>query len=292
MNEPTHTSQPDPGDKQTIAALQAKVDDLEKIVNDQGRFFNIALDLLCTASLSTGHFVLLNPAWERVTGWTFEELRAQPFVSFVHPDDVQPTIQAASALGTGTDIISFTNRYRCKNGSYRWIEWLSTPDLEQGLIYAAARDITDRKETEDALRQQNELLMRQAETLRQIATPLIPLADNVIVMPLIGNIDTARSRQVMEVLLEGVSANQAEIVIIDITGVQVVDTQVANALLQTARAASLLGAQVILTGIQPQIAQTLVSLGVDLGSLITRSTLQEGIRFAADSGAQIVPQDN
>jgi len=277
-----------PDEQQTIVELQEKVNDLEKIVNDQGRFFNIALDLLCTASLTTGHFVLLNPMWEKVTGWTFDELRAQPFLTFVHPDDVQPTIEAASTLGTGKDIISFTNRYRCKDGSYRWIEWLSTTDLEQGLIYAAARDITERKEAEDALRQQNELLMQQTETLRQLATPLIPLAENVIVMPLIGNIDTPRARQIMEVLLEGVAANQAEIVIIDITGVQVVDTAVANALLQTARAASMLGAQVILTGIQPQIAQTLVSLGVDLGSLITRSTLQEGIRFATEEGTQIL----
>jgi rsbT co-antagonist protein RsbR len=258
---------------------------------DSKRFFDLALDMLCTATLDTGYFQLLNPMWERVTGYTNEELRAQPFLSFVHPDDIEGTLEAAGLLSQGHKVISFTNRYRCKDGRYRWIEWLSNADTEQGLIYAAARDITDRKEHEDELRRQNDLLTRQAETLRELATPLIPLANNVIIMPLIGHIDQDRSRQIMEVLLEGVSLHQAEIVIIDITGVQIVDTMIANALIQTARATDLLGAQVILTGVQPQIAQTLVALDIDLSMLTTRSTLQEGIVYAIQSGAKIIPDD-
>lgn len=84
----------------------------------------------------------------------------------------------------------------------------------------------------------------------------------------------------METLLEGIAAHQAEVVIVDITGVKVVDTQVAQALVQTAQAVRLLGARIILTGIQPQIAQTLVHLGADVGNIITRSTLQSGITYA------------
>jgi rsbT co-antagonist protein RsbR len=99
-------------------------------------------------------------------------------------------------------------------------------------------------------------------------------------MPLVGTIDSQRAQQVMEALLEGISAYRATTVIIDITGVRVVDTQVAQALLQSAQAARLLGAQVFLTGIQPQIAQTLVGLGVDLSGIQTQGSLQAGIASA------------
>jgi PAS domain S-box len=286
INNPSSDS-----DEPAVTPPQNSNDEPIQSQADATRFFDLALDMLCTATLDTGYFQLLNPMWERVTGYTKEELRAQPFLSFVHPDDVEGTIEAAKLLNQGHKVISFTNRYRCKDGRYRWIEWLSNADTEQGLIYAAARDITERKEHEDELRRQNELLMRQSETLRELATPLIPLADNVIIMPLIGHIDQERSRQIMEVLLEGVSNNQAEIVIIDITGVQMVDTLIANALIQTARATALLGAQVVLTGVQPQIAQTLVALDVDLSMIVTRSTLQEGIVYAIQSGAKIIPDD-
>ncbi len=101
-------------------------------------------------------------------------------------------------------------------------------------------------------------------------------------MPLIGAIDSARAQQIMETLLEGVAQHRSDVVILDITGVQVVDTQVANALLQAAQAVKLLGAQVILTGIRPHIAQTLVSLGVDLRGIVTRSTLQTGVAYALE----------
>jgi anti-anti-sigma factor len=99
-------------------------------------------------------------------------------------------------------------------------------------------------------------------------------------MPLIGAIDSSRAQQVIETLLAGVAASRATTAILDITGVQVVDTQAANALLRAAQAVKLLGAQVVLTGIRPEIAQTLVGLGLDLGGITTRATLQSGIAFA------------
>jgi anti-anti-sigma regulatory factor len=99
-------------------------------------------------------------------------------------------------------------------------------------------------------------------------------------MPLIGTIDSARAQMVMESLLEGVALYQAETVILDITGVQVVDTQVADAFIRAAQAVRLLGAGVVMTGIQPQIAQTLVQLGVDLSGIQTHGSLQSGIAHA------------
>lgn len=142
------------------------------------------------------------------------------------------------------------------------------------------RDLTDikRAEAERAALQQ-QLIEAQQAAIRELSTPLLPLIDNVIAMPLVGAIDSSRAQEMMETLLEGVATHRAELVILDITGVQVVDTQVAQTFVRTAQAVSLLGAQVILTGIQPQIAQTLVTLGADLSGIITRSTLQAGIDY-------------
>jgi rsbT co-antagonist protein RsbR len=136
-----------------------------------------------------------------------------------------------------------------------------------------------RQEAErEALQQQ--VIDAQRSALRELSTPLIPITDDVVIMPLIGTIDSGRAQQVMETLLEGVAQHQARLVILDITGVSVVDTQVAQAFIQAAQAVRLLGAQVMLTGIQPQIAQTLVHLGVDLSGIQTQGNLQEGIRAA------------
>jgi rsbT co-antagonist protein RsbR len=96
-------------------------------------------------------------------------------------------------------------------------------------------------------------------------------------MPLVGAIDTARSQQIIETLLSAITTHDAEVVIIDITGVSVIDTSVANHLLQATRAASLLGAQCVLVGITPEVAQTVVHLGVDLSGLVTMSDLQSGV---------------
>jgi PAS domain S-box-containing protein len=157
---------------------------------------------------------------------------------------------------------------------------------ERDIIGRAAiiRDISAVEEAEEErLTLKERIIEAQRDSLRELSTPLIPIADNLLVMPLIGSIDTARAQQVMESLLEGIAAHQADYAIVDITGVSVVDTQVANTIVTIAQAVTLLGAQIILTGIQPTMAQTLVSLGVDLQSIITRSTLQSGIRYVTET---------
>jgi anti-anti-sigma regulatory factor len=131
--------------------------------------------------------------------------------------------------------------------------------------------------TSERIRIQEEIIRAQEATLQELSTPLMPIADGMLVLPLVGALDTRRAQHVLETLLEGVASWQAETVLVDITGVQIVDTQVANALIQATRAVRLLGARVVLTGIQPQIAQTLVYLGIDLSGIATYSTLQTGI---------------
>lgn len=140
------------------------------------------------------------------------------------------------------------------------------------------RDISERKQAEDERQQlQQQIILAQQSAIRELSSPLLPIADHILALPLIGTIDSTRAQQVMETLLQGIATHQASVVIIDITGVQLVDTQVAQALIQTAQAVKLLGAQVILTGIQPPMAQTLVQLGADMRGMLTRSTLQAGI---------------
>lgn len=143
-----------------------------------------------------------------------------------------------------------------------------------------AHDLTELQQAEEEkLSLQQQIIDAQQLAIRELSTPLLPLHDNVLVMPLVGTIDSSRAMMIMETLLEGIASHQADIAIIDITGVKVVDTQVAQAIIHTAQAVKLLGAQIILTGIQPQMAQTLVHLGADMSGIMTRSTLQAGIAF-------------
>jgi len=129
-------------------------------------------------------------------------------------------------------------------------------------------------------RLQQEIIAAQRSMIRELSTPIIPISDEILVLPLIGAIDSARAQQIMETMLETISSHQAAVLIIDITGVAMVDTGVAHYLLQAARAAQLLGARVMLVGISPEVAQTVVQLGVDLSSLPTYSSLQFGLEHA------------
>jgi rsbT co-antagonist protein RsbR len=148
-------------------------------------------------------------------------------------------------------------------------------------VLGVSIDTTDRR-IADAERQalQDQVIAAQQVALVELSTPLIPIANGVVVMPLIGSIDSGRAQKVLETLLSGVAESRANRVILDITGVPVVDTQVANALLRAAQAVKLLGAQIILTGIRPEVAQTLVGLGIDLSGIQTLGTLQSGIALA------------
>lgn len=137
-----------------------------------------------------------------------------------------------------------------------------------------------RQQSEEQARLQNRIIEIQASALAELATPLIPITDDVVVMPLIGVLDPQRGRQLLRMLLQGIEAHRARTAILDITGVPIVDTQVAQMLLDAAQSVRLIGARVVLTGIRPEVAQTLVGLGVDLHGLQTFSTLQHGIANA------------
>ena len=133
----------------------------------------------------------------------------------------------------------------------------------------------------------------QRIALQELSAPLIPVMDNITIMPLIGTIDTERAKFIMENLLEGVIRHNAEVVLIDITGVPVVDTMVAHHLFQATEAVRLLGASCILVGIRPEIAQTIVNLGINFSNLPTKSTLKKGFMLALEiTNKSIIEMDN
>ncbi len=136
---------------------------------DRKLFFTLSLDLFCIAGFD-GFFKMVNPAWEKTLGYSNEEMQAAPFLDFVHPDDRGSTDAVADSLRRGESIVSFANRYRAKDGTYRWLLWSAAPMAERRLIYAVARDVTEQKRADDNFRKLNEELRQrtvQLETLNR-----------------------------------------------------------------------------------------------------------------------------
>jgi PAS domain S-box-containing protein/putative nucleotidyltransferase with HDIG domain len=136
----------------------AKIQEIPKATqtNDEelSHFFELSVDMLCIASFD-GHFKRLNGVWEQVTGFSIEELTTRPFLDFVHPDDHRRTIdEVAKQQKRGLKVLSFENRYLCKDGSYKWFHWTSQPDNERQLMYAVARDVTEDKRLRELLETQ------------------------------------------------------------------------------------------------------------------------------------------
>jgi PAS domain S-box-containing protein len=139
----------------------------EEATGVDDRFFDLSIDMLTIAHFS-GYFKRLNPAWERTLGFTRQELQSTPMFGFVHPDDRERTVEQNRKVRAGGQALGFENRYRCKDGSYRWLLWNSTADLEHQLIYAVARDVTARKQAEE----ERERLLRELQAALAEVTEL------------------------------------------------------------------------------------------------------------------------
>jgi PAS domain S-box-containing protein len=140
------------------------VTERRRLEEDLDQFFSVSLELLCIAGFD-GRFKRLNPAWEQTLGYSAAELMARPFIDFVHPDDREATIAETRRVAAGATVIRFDNRYRCADGSYRWLSWTARPALERGLIFAAARDVTERCRAEEALARERNLLRTLMDNL-------------------------------------------------------------------------------------------------------------------------------
>jgi rsbT co-antagonist protein RsbR len=143
------------------------------------------------------------------------------------------------------------------------------------------------------VQERERVIRQQQEAIRELSTPVLQVRERLLILPIIGVIDPHRARQLTEQLLRGIRTNRAKVVVIDITGVAAMDASVANHLVQTVEASRLLGATVIVTGLSPEIAQTLVTIGVDLGKMNTVGDLQGGIEQAERLlGYKVVPAND
>jgi PAS domain S-box-containing protein len=229
-----------------------------------------------------GRVLTWNNAAQRLKGWTSEEIVGEHFSRFYPPEDnergkTRLELEIAARDGKFED-----EGWRVrKDGSRFWANVIITAlRAKDGSLLGfgkVTRDITDRKTAE-------ERLLRQAQEIQEMATvPIVQVWEGVVMVPLIGTLDSQRTQQLMERLLLRITETSSPVAVIDITGVPTIDTQTAQHLIETTAAVRLLGAEVILTGVRPIIAQTLVHLGIDLSSIMTRSSLAAGLRMALET---------
>ncbi|MDI1435341.1 PAS domain-containing protein [Polyangium sorediatum] len=225
-----------------------------------------------------------------ITGYTAEDWGNPNFWrDLVHPEDQEMAkgdAERTAVEGSG----SSAYRWITKDGRTLWVNCRMTAIWDESGAPIGLRgvtmDITDLKRAEmdraeAELRER--LLKAQEDSLLALSTPLVPIDDDVLAMTLVGGLDERRADRVLTTLLEGVTQTGARVVILDVTGVPEVEAQTADLLVKAAKAVGLLGAEVVLTGIRPEVARTLVELGAELGSIVTKGTLKAGIAHAMRS---------
>ena len=376
--------------------------------DDLLHFFNMNLDLSCVATME-GYFLKINGAWKNTLGYEEEDLMSRQFLEFIHPDDVQPTLDVMARIAEGVKLLNFVNRYKHKDGSYRYFEWCAS--LGEKNIYATARDITHHKEREENLRQERERMRavwesqnsyvirtdmngcytfanqkyiddygwvhdgkiigsycmpaispthqaaaqeavnkcvaqigksfqveldkplrdggrtttlwdfvcltdkdgtpteiqclginiserkRQEEErmkqqqfdLLEMATPITQLWEGILLLPLVGLMSAQRAQSIMMSVLRKISETQAKVFILDIGGVAVVDTEVANHFIKLAKATRLMGCTCTISGISPAVSQTIIELGIQTDELNTTGTMRDALeRALALTGSRLV----
>ncbi|MDI1442749.1 PAS domain-containing protein [Polyangium sp. 6x1] len=231
-----------------------------------------------------GRFVLVNEEYGRFAGRPAAELLGRQGSAVLAAADV-PTMDAADRRAMTEGRQQFAATLTVPDGGKRTYLTVKFPIRDgQGEAFGVgtvAIDMSREQDAEDARAAlQETIIAAQEATIRELTTPLLPIADHVVAMPLVGTIDERRAAQILDALLEGITRHQATVAILDVTGIRIVDTHVAHALVHAAQAAKLLGARVVLTGMSPSIARTLVDLGADLQGIVTLGTLQSGIAWA------------
>jgi PAS domain S-box-containing protein len=143
----------------------------KRVEEERDQFFNLSLDMLCIADFN-GYFKRVNPAFTRVLGYTPEEMMARPWAEFLHPGDTDRTSAEYGRNALGKESVEFENRYRCKDGTYKWLSWVALPIVEQKRIYAAARDVTERRQADERIRSLNQELTRHTAELEAASSEL------------------------------------------------------------------------------------------------------------------------
>ncbi len=245
--------------------------------------FNSAAEgmVICDADGRIGE---INPAAERMMGVLADGCLGRlfadalaPFLNRIATAAGQPSL-AEAALHCGDRASELLLRLADPDATVLLAAVNPIRDLRgrlQGCLLSL-RDVTERERVHEALSVQ----ARMAETIRELSAPIIPVADRVLVLPIVGQVDQERAQGMMREMLQAISRHHAQAILIDITGVPVVDAVVAGHLLKSVQAAGLLGCQGILVGVRAKVAGTLVRLGLNLRDLVTRTSMQDGLEYA------------
>lgn len=255
--------------------------------NSYRAIFDAITDAIFIHDVKTGTILDVNQGTCDMYGYTKEEIMGLGIDKISAGEPPYTIADAAQmlqkAVEEGPQVFEW--RSKRKNGELFWSEvslQTITPADEQQIL-AVVHDITQRKQDEvDRERMQRDVIEAQQQALKELATPIIPIMDRIIVLPLIGSIDSMRARDITRTLLSGIGQYRAKIVIIDITGVSLIDSGVANHLNKTIQAARLKGARTIVTGMSDAVAETIVDLGIDWSDMTTLSDLQTGLIVALD----------
>ena len=234
-----------------------------------------------------GQLKFVNERLYELLGLRPEDALPDSWRTAIHPDDIAPTEAVWGRHMHQPQELVLEYRLLLHGGELRWVRTHVTPLLGEGgrveAYLGVIMDIQDQKHVEELLREsleQRAIIESQRVRLAELSTPLIPIRDDVVVMPLIGTLDPERAEQMLETLLAGISRARVRVAILDVTGVLTMDEQVASGLLRAAQAARLLGAQMILSGIRPEVARILVVTGADLSKVITCGNLSAAITYA------------
>jgi rsbT co-antagonist protein RsbR len=215
---------------------------------------------------------------EKLKGWKSEEVLGKNIAMFYGEEDARNG-QAEREMNTAATTGRFEGEgWRVRKGGAKfWANVVITPVNDRdgkplGFV-KVARDLTERVERE-------KLLQRQRDEILELSTPVIQVWDRILALPIIGTLDSQRASRLTENLLQKIAAEEAEFVILDISGVPTIDTQVAQHLLKTVMGARLMGAESIISGVRPETAQAMVHLGIEMGTLRSRSTLRDALQLA------------
>ncbi|MGK3994849.1 AAA family ATPase [Sorangium sp. So ce1024] len=220
-----------------------------------------------------------------VTGTLYLENNAAPDVFSPARLDVLELVAAQAAIAVKNAMLyarvqAASDELRRANDELEAAVAARTAELSSAMARLEEELVERARAEQERATLQEDLIRMQRERLAELSTPLIPITDRVMVMPLIGTMDTQRADEALAAALRGVSETGAQVVILDVTGVRGVDSSVAATLLRTASALRLLGAEAVITGIGPRVSQTLVGLDIDLGGTVVQGTLQRGIAYA------------
>jgi PAS domain S-box-containing protein len=226
-----------------------------------------------------GAILSWNHGAERMYGYSAEEIVGRPVSVLVPPTSADEVPQILERVKRGERVDHFETARVRKDGQLIDVSLTVSPirDASGKIIGASttAREITEQKRLREAL-------TVRAKEILDVSTPVLQVWEGVVVAPFIGTLDTQRAQQFMERLLDKIVATNSSVALLDVTGVPAIDTRTAQHLIETITSVRLLGAQAVLTGVRPAIAQTLAHLGINLADVVTRSSLAAGLRVALD----------